>query len=126
MDFHRNKPIYLQIVDVIAQKILSKEWKEGTKIPTVKELAKELEVNHNTLMRSLELLQSEEILASKRGIGIFLTKDSYQNALNLMRRTFYETQVPEFFGTMNSLKITLGELIDLYKSNKKANETNFI
>jgi len=126
MDFHRNKPIYLQIVDVISQKILSKEWKEGTKIPTVKELAKELEVNHNTLMRSLELLQSEEILASKRGIGIFLTKDSYQNALNLMRRTFYDTQVPEFFATMNSLKITLGELIDLYKSNKKANETNFI
>lgn len=126
MDFHRNKPIYLQIVDVISQKILSKEWKEGTKIPTVKELAKELEVNHNTLMRSLELLQAEEILASKRGIGIFLTKDSYQNALNLMRRTFYETQVPEFFSTMNSLKITLGELIDLYKSNKKANETSFI
>lgn len=126
MDFHRNKPIYLQIVDVISQKIVSKEWKEETKIPTVKELAKELEVNHNTLMRSLELLQSENILASKRGIGIFLTKDSYQNALDLMRKTFYENQVPEFFATMNSLKITLGELIDLYKSNKKANETSFI
>ncbi|MDL2214872.1 GntR family transcriptional regulator [Dysgonomonas sp. OttesenSCG-928-M03] len=126
MDFHRNKPIYLQIVDVISQKVVSKEWKEGVKIPTVKELAKELEVNHNTLMRSLEILQAEDILASKRGIGIFLTKDSYQNALNLMRRTFYENQVPEFFATMNSLKITLGELIDLYKSNKKANETSFI
>ncbi|MEN9919153.1 MAG: hypothetical protein RL662_1589 [Bacteroidota bacterium] len=126
MDFHKNKPIYLQIVDAISQKVVSKEWKEETKIPTVKELAKELEVNHNTLMRSLELLQAENILTSKRGIGIFLTKDSYQNALNLMRRTFYENQVPEFFATMNSLKITLGELIDLYKGNKKANETSFI
>jgi len=126
MDFHKNKPIYLQIVDAISQKVVSKEWKEGVKIPTVKELAKELEVNHNTLMRSLEILQAEDILASKRGIGIFLTKDSYQNALNLMRRTFYENQVPEFFATMNSLKITLGELIDLYKNNKKANETSFI
>lgn len=126
MEFHRNKPIFLQIVDAICQKVVSKEWKEGIKIPTVKELAKELEVNHNTLMRSLEILQSENILTSKRGIGIFLTKDSYQNALNLMRRTFYENQVPEFFATMNALKITLGELIDLYKSNKKVNETNFI
>lgn len=126
MNFHKNKPIYLQIVDVISQKIVSKEWKEGVKIPTVKELAKELEVNHNTLMRSLELLQSEDILTSKRGIGIFLTKDSYQNALNLMRKTFYENQVPEFFTTMNSLKITLGELIDLYKGNKKTHEANFI
>ncbi|QIK54194.1 GntR family transcriptional regulator [Dysgonomonas sp. HDW5A] len=126
MEFHKNKPIYLQIVDVISQRIVSKEWKEETKIPTVKELAKELEVNHNTLMRSLELLQSEDILMSKRGVGLFLTKDSYKNALELMRRSFYENQVPEFFATMNSLKITLGELIDLYKSNKRANESSLI
>ncbi len=122
MEFHKNKPIYLQIVDVISQRIVSKEWKEETKIPTVKELAKELEVNHNTLMRSLELLQSEDILMSKRGVGLFLTKSSYKNALELMRKSFYENQVPDFFATMNSLKITLGELIDLYKNNKKAKE----
>lgn len=126
MEFHKNKPIYLQIVDVISQRIVSKEWKEETKIPTVKELAKELEVNHNTLMRSLELLQSEDILMSKRGVGLFLTKNSYKNALELMRKSFYENQVPEFFATMNSLKITLGELIDLYKSNKRANEKSLI
>lgn len=126
MEFHKNKPIYLQIVDVISQKIVSKEWREETKIPTVKELAKELEVNHNTLMRSLELLQSEDVLMSKRGVGLFLTKDSYKNALELMRRSFYENQVPEFFTTMNSLKITLGELIDLYKTNKRVSETNLI
>lgn len=126
MEFHHNKPIFLQIVDAICQKVVSKEWKEETKIPTVKELAKELEVNHNTLMRSLEILQTEHILTSKRGIGIFLTKDSYQNALVLMRKSFYEDQVPEFFSTMNALKITLGELIDLYKSNKKTSDTNFI
>lgn len=126
MEFHKNKPIYLQIVDVISQRIVSKEWKEETKIPTVKELAKELEVNHNTLMRSLELLQSEDILMSKRGVGLFLTKDSYKNALELMRKSFYKNQVPDFFSTMNSLKITLGELIDLYKNNKRVNESSLI
>lgn len=120
MEFHKNKPIYLQIVDILAQRIVLKTWTEGMKIPTVKELAKELDVNHNTLMRSLELLQSEKILFAKRGVGLFLGKDSYNNALELMRRSFYDNQVPEFFETMHTLKITLGELIDLYKSNKKA------
>jgi DNA-binding transcriptional regulator YhcF (GntR family) len=90
------------------------------KIPTVKELAQSLEVNHNTLMRSLEFLQNEKILFAKRGVGLFLTADSYNNALALMKKSFYESQVPDFFETMNTLKITLGELIDLYKSNKKA------
>jgi DNA-binding transcriptional regulator YhcF (GntR family) len=119
MDFHKNKPIFLQIVDIIARKIVSKEWGEETKLPAVKELAKELDVNHNTLMRSLEILQSENIISSKRGVGIFLTKDSYQNSLDLMKKIFYETQVPEVFATMNFLKITIGELIDLYKANKQ-------
>lgn len=106
---------------MLAQKVVSKEWTSEMKIPTVKELAKELDVNHNTLMRSLELLQTEKVLYAKRGVGLFLTVDSYNNALVLMRKTFYDTQVPEFFQTMNALKITLGELIDLYKSNKKVN-----
>ncbi|NDW10839.1 GntR family transcriptional regulator [Dysgonomonas sp. 520] len=119
MDFHKNKPIYIQIVDILAQKVVSKEWTNEMKIPTIKELAKSLDVNHNTLMRSLEYLQNEKILFAKRGVGLFLTPDSYANALALMRRNFYDTQVPEFFETMNTLKITLGEMIDLYKSNKK-------
>jgi len=120
MEFHKNKPIYIQIVDIIAQKIVTKEWTEGTKIPTIKDLAKSLDVNHNTLMRSLEFLQNKNILVSKRGVGLFLTKESYDNALAFMRMSFYDNQVPEFFETMYTLKITLGELIDLYKSNKKA------
>ncbi|GAB6010583.1 GntR family transcriptional regulator [Viscerimonas tarda] len=119
MEFHKNKPIYIQIVDIIAQRIVSKEWNEATKIPTIKDLAKSLSVNHNTLMRSLEFLQARDILMSKRGVGLFLTKDSYNNSMELMRNSFYKEQVPEFFETMYSLKITLGELIDLYKTNKK-------
>jgi DNA-binding transcriptional regulator YhcF (GntR family) len=119
MEYHKNKPIYIQIVDMIAQKIVLKEWNENIKIPTIKDLAKSLNVNHNTLMRSLEFLQAKNILASKRGVGLFLTKDSYNNSLELMRQSFYKEQVPEFFETMYTLKITLGELIDLYKSNKK-------
>lgn len=119
MEFHRNKPIYLQIVDILATRIINKSWTKGMKIPTVKELAKELDVNHNTLMRSLELLQNEKILYGKRGVGLFLGDESYDNALELMRKSFYEEQVPEFFATMHTLKITLGELIDLYKSYKR-------
>lgn len=121
MEFTKNKPIYIQIIDILAQKIVMKEWTEGTKIPTIKDLAKELDVNHNTLMRSLEILQARNILVSKRGVGLFLTKESYVNALELMRKSFYEEQVPGFFDTMTILDITLGELVDLYKNNKKEN-----
>ena len=119
MEFSKNKPIYIQIVDIISQRVVSKEWTIETKIPTIKDLAKSLEVNHNTLMRSLEFLQAKNVLVSKRGVGLFLTEESYNNALELMKKSFYENQVPEFFETMGTLKITLGELIDLYKSSKK-------
>lgn len=39
MDFHAEKPIYQQIVDYAFAKILSGEWPEGKRIPSVRELA---------------------------------------------------------------------------------------
>ncbi|MDH6353700.1 GntR family transcriptional regulator [Dysgonomonas sp. PH5-45] len=123
MEYHKNKPIYLQIADAISFKIIFKEWTSGTKIPTVKELAKDFDVNHNTLMRSLEILQTENVISSKRGIGMFVKEESYNNALGRMKKSFYENQVPDFFTTMNALKITLGELINLYKENKENKKT---
>ena len=51
MDFHNKDAIYLQIVEMICENILTKQWLEGEKIPSVRELAVNVEVNPNTVMR---------------------------------------------------------------------------
>ena len=72
MNFNTEKPIYLQIVDVIADRILSGELKGGDRIPSVREYGADIGVNPNTMMRSYEKLTADGIIYNKRGIGYFV------------------------------------------------------
>jgi GntR family transcriptional regulator len=57
MNFNENQVIYLQIADFVTDKILMDQWRIEEKIPSVRDLAAELQVNPNTVMRAYELLQ---------------------------------------------------------------------
>ena len=73
MNFNTEKPIYLQIVDVISDRILSGELKGGDRIPSVREYGADIGVNPNTMMRSYEKLTADGIIYNKRGIGYFVS-----------------------------------------------------
>ena len=123
MEFKDNKPIYLQIVDICFHKVLKREWKEEERIPSVRELAVGLEVNPNTVMRSYEYLQSEDIIYSKRGMGYFARQGAYVRALELQRKYFYEIDLVEIFNTMNLLDISVNDVVTAYnkQNNKQKN-----
>ena len=81
MQFRESQAIYLQIADFVCEKILLKEWKAEERIPAVRELAIQLEVNPNTVMRTYEFLQQQEIIYNQRGIGYFVAQGAIKNAL---------------------------------------------
>ena len=58
MEFDQHKPIYLQIADAICERILTGQWPEGDRIPSVRECGVSLEVNPNTVARSYDELSS--------------------------------------------------------------------
>ena len=76
MEFREPQAIYLQIAEYVCEKILLKIWTTDQKIPSVRELAVDLEVNPNTVMRAYEFLQNREIIYNKRGIGFFIKNDA--------------------------------------------------
>ena len=71
MNFKESRAIYLQIADRICDDILLGQYEEEWRIPSVREYASIVEVNANTVMRSYEYLQSQEVIYNKRGIGFF-------------------------------------------------------
>ena len=75
MNFKESKAIYLQIADRICDEVLLGQYREEERIPSVREYAAVVEVNANTVMRSYDYLQSQEVIYNKRGIpprcGIF-------------------------------------------------------
>jgi len=119
MEFKDNKPIYLQIVDLCFHKVLKREWKEEERVPSVRELAVSLEVNPNTVMRSYDYLQSEDIIYSKRGMGYFARQGAYEQTLELQRKSFYETDLLEFFNKMNLLNISVKDIVAAYNKQSK-------
>lgn len=116
MDFNPNKAIYLQIVDHICEQILLNTWSVETKIPSVREMAVELGVNPNTVMRTYDFLQQHNIITNKRGVGFFVTADSLSEIKKYKKEVFMNEDLPQVFKNIYLLDISLEELKDKYQS----------
>ncbi|MBE7681192.1 GntR family transcriptional regulator [Paenibacillus sp. P13VS] len=75
MEFDNNLPIYLQIMQYIKKQIVTGTLKAGDKIPSVRELAAELQINPNTVQRTFQELEREEVVETKRGLGRYVTSE---------------------------------------------------
>jgi GntR family transcriptional regulator len=110
MEFRESKAIYLQIADYVCEQILLKEWKSGERIPSVRELAVQLEVNPNTVMRTFEFLQQSGIIYNERGIGLFVSPQAIKNALQYRKNEFMDKDLPHVFRSMYLLGMDPDEL----------------
>ena len=119
MEFRETQSIYLQIADFVCEKILLKEWPPGGRIPSVRELAVQLEVNPNTVMRSYEFLQQEKVIFNQRGIGFFAAEDAVLQATRYRRDWFIEKDLPQVFRSLFLLGMGPEELKPLYEKFKK-------
>ena len=115
MDFKDNEAIYLQIAGYVSELILRGKWPPDFKIPSVRELAADLQVNPNTVMRTYELLQSQEVLYNKRGIGFFVAPAAAEQVLAQRRARFLTQELPDVFATMRLLGIGLPEVQRRYE-----------
>lgn len=75
IEFDNNLPIYLQIMNHMKKQIVVGKLKAGDKIPSVRELAVELQINPNTVQRTFQELEREQIVETKRGLGRYVTSE---------------------------------------------------
>jgi len=121
MQFRESQAIYLQIADYVCEKILLKEWSPDQRIPSVRDLAIQLEVNPNTAMRAVDFLQQQEIIYNQRGIGYFVSSNAYKNALQYRKNEFTEKDMPAVFRNMYLLGMEIEELKPRFEKYKKQN-----
>ncbi|MBJ2357821.1 GntR family transcriptional regulator [Sphaerochaeta sp. S2] len=121
MQFNTHSPIYMQIAEYIHDLILSNVWEDGQRIPSVRDMAMELEVNPNTVIRTYSLLQEEGTLENQRGIGYFTAKDARTLVLQKRREHFLKRELPSLFETMERLGLTMNDL-QQYADNKEKDD----
>ena len=105
MEFRDNKPIYLQISDVICEKILSGELKAEDRLMSVREYGALIGVNPNTMMRTYEKLTDDGVIYNKRGIGYFVCPDARKTVLENERKSFMENELPAILKRIQLLEI---------------------
>lgn len=122
MKFKSNQAIYLQISNYICENILNKVWGAGDRIPSIRDLAIELQVNHNTILRTYNHLESCDIIAVKRGLGYSVTEHAINKIMALRRQDFFANELPEFIKSMEVLGIGFDDLKEHIESNVETAE----
>ena len=105
MEFSENRPIYLQISDVICEKILSGELRAEDRLMSVREYGALIGVNPNTMMRTYEKLTNDGIIYNKRGIGYFVCPGARETVLATERKSFMENELPAILKRIQLLEI---------------------
>ncbi len=118
MEFKDKKAIYLQIANLFCENILQKRWVADEKIPSVREMAVELEVNPNTAMRTYSYLQDLGIIYNKRGIGYFVAHNGFEITQKLIKKQFVEEDLPAFFKTLKMLNMSVNEIVEINNNRK--------
>ena len=110
MIFRDNHSIYQQIAERICDEILDDKYPPGERIPSIREYAALVEVNANTVVRSYEWLQQQEIIFNKRGIGYYVAPEGKLRIKALRRERFFNDELHTFFNRLYTLGITIEEI----------------
>ena len=109
MEFGDHKTIFLQIRDWLVDQILTGKLAPGDRIPSVRELAADIEVNRNTVMRSYALMEQEGIIDNRRGIGFFVSDQARQRLATDEKAQFIRGELPKLVHQAKVLRLTLAD-----------------
>ena len=113
VSFSYDRPIYLQIVDQIKVKIITGVYKPGDKLPSVREMAMEMQVNPNTMQRALSELEGLGLIVTNRTAGRSVTSD--MNRINEIRREQVKKDIEQFLQKMEALGYGRDEIFTVLK-----------
>jgi GntR family transcriptional regulator len=72
------RPLYLQVRDLLLERITQAIWRPGSALPSETDLAKELGVSSGTVRKALDTLEGERVVSRLQGKGTFVNDSSAQ------------------------------------------------
>jgi len=111
-EFHNNQPIYRQLRHRVVAMILDGVLKEGDPLPSVRNVAAEYRVNPLTVLKAYQGLVDEQLVESKRGLGMFVNAGARDLLLKGERQKFLAEEWPRVHATIERLGLTTEELLN--------------
>ncbi len=101
--FDNERPIYIQLVEMIRIEIVSGKFKKGQKIPSVRELALIMKVNPNTMQKALVELENEQLIYTERTNGKYVTED--EELIEKVKKELAKEIVDNYLNSMKNIGI---------------------
>lgn len=106
-------PIYLKIYNDLKEKIEKNEFSKSTKLPSIRQLAIKYNVNNLTVIKAYNILEKENYIIKKQGIGIFIKnneplfyRDSKKELINSFNKNMEkENEIINFISGTPSYEI---------------------
>ena len=111
-EWNDNQPIYRQLRDRVVAMILDEVLKEGDVLPSVRNVAAEYRVNPLTVLKGYQELVDEQLVESKRGLGMFVKAGARNLLLQSERQKFLAEEWPRVSATIQRLGLNPEELLD--------------
>ncbi|AFM02306.1 MULTISPECIES: GntR family transcriptional regulator [Desulfitobacterium] len=116
--FDNNKPIYIQIRELIEDQIVNNQLKEGEQAPSTNQLVNFYKINHVTVSKGVNQLIDEGILFKKRGLGMFVTEGARDRLLEKRKDAFINEYLVGLLQEAGKLGISTEEIIELIRRMK--------
>ncbi len=116
MNFDNSTPIYLQVINKIKTDIITGELNPGDKMPSTRDLAKELGINPNTASRVYKEMELLNLCFTKRGLGTFITESN--DVVDTIKNEMANQLIDDFVEGMKKLGMPYDEMVKLILTKK--------
>lgn len=114
MEFRQTLSIYEQIARMLEDNVIAGGYAEGDRLPSVRALAADVQVNPNTVQRTFQTLQSDGVVAKERGVGYFVAHGAREQILRRRREIYTSEVLPEQFRQLSLLGFGVDEVAAAY------------
>jgi GntR family transcriptional regulator len=115
LDMHSGVPVYRQIVDQARGAVAAGSLSPGDQLPTVRQLAVDLEINPNTVVRAYRELEYDGLIETHQGTGTFISGRKLHRPADERQRQL-EQIASDVIARAGAAGFTIRELIDQLRS----------
>ncbi|MFL0796787.1 MAG: GntR family transcriptional regulator [Cellvibrionaceae bacterium] len=119
-EWRDDQPIYRQLQQKVSGLILDATYPEGTAVPSVRQVSKDLSINHLTVAKAYQELVDLGLLEKRRGLGMFVVEGARAALRQQEQDKFISVELPAFVSRLQQLDISLD---DAMSAIEKATQT---
>lgn len=110
IDFNSEKPIFIQVAELIEDAILSGTFMEEAQIPSMTEISVSYKINPATALKGINILVDKGLVYKKRGVGMFVCKGACKKLRTERKDLFFENYIKGVVKEAKRLQISTDEI----------------